>query len=118
MRDTAEREKPMELAARLNALTEFDDRPRNGDGMFESSAQAGIDPQSMTAAYGPPPKSKAPLLAAGAGTAALAGAGAIGVNKIRSNYGGPGVPFKDSLKAAAGDAGRAVRKRWSRRLAR
>lgn len=54
------------------ALSEFSDRSRDGDGQFVGAATGGADPVTMRQAYGK--KS----LVAGAGAAALAGAGMLG----------------------------------------
>jgi hypothetical protein len=67
------------LEAKLDGvLNEFSDRTRNGDGQFVGGATGGADPVTMRQAYGDKPKKKNPLLAAGAGAAALAGAGLLG----------------------------------------
>jgi hypothetical protein len=92
-------------------------RERDGAGRYVANETGGADPLTMRQAYGPSNKETLKTAAAAAGGALLAGGAARGVRAVRRNYGGPGVPIKESLKAAAGDAKRAWRKRWAGRLA-
>ena len=101
-------------------LTHFEaplgERSRDGAGRYVGNETGGADPQTMAQAYGP--GKKAAVTAGVAAGAAAAGGAAMGLRYAKQNYGGPGVPATESLKAAGGDMLRTMRKAWSRRLAR
>lgn len=105
----AAREHLIELQAPLG------ERGRDGAGRFVGNETGGADPQTMKQAYGEP-KPKQNRLAPGLAAAALVGGGAaLGLAKVRRNWGGPGVPMMDSLKAAGTQARKGLRKAWAER---
>ncbi|WP_050028918.1 hypothetical protein [Verrucomicrobium sp. BvORR034] len=107
-----------EMLQAMDQLTQLaaplGERGRDGAGRFVGNETGGADPQTMKQAYGEP-KKKSGLLGPGLAAAALAGGAIAGVRKIRRNWGGPGVPMMDSLKAAGSHAKSSLRKAWAER---
>lgn len=114
-KDSAAKQLATEMGAMMGELmTRFGveqvQRERSDAGTFVANETGGADPLTMKQAYGPKKKT---VLAATAGAAAV-GAGAMGLRAVKKNWGGPGVPLKDSLKAAGSHYGKQAKKALSR----
>ncbi|MEI6715731.1 MAG: hypothetical protein WCO60_18415 [Verrucomicrobiota bacterium] len=77
------------LDRKLSALIQFDDRPRNENGQFDTSADEGMNPHAMHSAY------TAPLLKGGA-------LGAVGLAAASTEAG------QGAIKNAAGWLGKKI----------